>query len=190
MYTGSPVVYDSRNYLNLCDVKEQKGLLILHLNVRSLINKVELIRQILEDEKIDALCLTESWLTSYISDDLIKVDGYKILRKDRVNELGKRKGGEICIYVKDIYSTELLCTPCSGKDIEMLGFSLEGYKTGVTNCITIYRPPKGNVDIALGRLDQLITTIGPKGLLSLVIHGDFNINYMNKHCAWTKRLCA
>lgn len=51
------------------------------------------MRQILEDEKIDALCLTESWLTNYISDDLIKVDGYKILRKDRGNEICKKKGG-------------------------------------------------------------------------------------------------
>lgn len=74
-------------------MKNRKGLLILHLNIRSIVNKIELIRHLLNDEQIDALCLTESWLTDYVTDDLIHIDGYKILRKDREKDHGTRRGG-------------------------------------------------------------------------------------------------
>lgn len=163
-------------------------MLILHLNIRSLINKIELVRHLLQDETTDALCLSETWLTAQVPDELIYITGYKLWRGDRPTCSGKPRGGGVCVYVLEKYATAVLKTPRSNADIEMLGISIEGYRTGVINCITVYRPPKGDTETALMRLDQLVSMMRAEGQCNLLIHGDFNLNYLNGQCRIVKKL--
>ena len=65
-----------------------KGFKIAHLNVCSLRHKVDHVRILLNENDIDILCLTETWLDRNINDSDIKIDGYKISRLDKSYRYG------------------------------------------------------------------------------------------------------
>ena len=83
-----------------------KGLLITHLNIRSLWSKIDLARTTFNNTDVDVITLSETWLTDLINDELIDFDGYTVYRKDRnwTDDIGNlpKKGGGLCIYVKDV----------------------------------------------------------------------------------------
>ena len=60
-----------------------KGLKFVHLNVRSLVKKIDQVRTLLADAPLDVLTLSETWLTQYLSTQLFQLDGYKTFRLDR-----------------------------------------------------------------------------------------------------------
>ena len=67
---------------------------VVHYNVQSLVNKVELIEGELHD--FDVLCLTETWLDMRTLNDDLKLNGFRVpYRRDRP---GDNHGG-ICVYV-------------------------------------------------------------------------------------------
>ena len=61
------------------------------LNVASLTKYIDEIRLLLYDKKLDVLALNETRLDSSISDELLAIDGYDIIRADR-----NRNGGGVC----------------------------------------------------------------------------------------------
>ena len=71
-----------------------KGLRICHLNVRSLVNKIDEIRVFCETHLRHVLSLNETWLDSSISDSEIQLHGCSLVRRDKT----RRKGG-VLIYV-------------------------------------------------------------------------------------------
>lgn len=60
-----------------------KGLQIVHINIRSLLSKIDTLRIDLLESKIDVLCLTESWLHGRVADSMISIEGFQIVRNDR-----------------------------------------------------------------------------------------------------------
>jgi hypothetical protein len=68
-----------------------KSLSICHVNVQSLYLRIgyhrrkidEIHTTLVNEEKIDIICLSETWLDNNISDDDLKIPGYIIRRKDR-----------------------------------------------------------------------------------------------------------
>ena len=73
-------------------------------NVRSLLNKCDelqsSINHLNEYRNCCALVFTETWLRENISDSLVQVDGFNIIRADRcVATSGKEKGGGLRVYV-------------------------------------------------------------------------------------------
>ena len=59
--------------IELCDIK-YKGLNVVHLNIRSIIYKIDQIKMIISQAKIDILCLTESRLNPIVTDHELKTD--------------------------------------------------------------------------------------------------------------------
>ena len=55
---------------------------LAHLNVRSLVNKLDQLKIILSKAPFDILCLNETFCDGSISDEEIKLPGYEIIRKD------------------------------------------------------------------------------------------------------------
>ena len=53
------------------------------LNVASLVKHLDEIRLILLDKKLDVSAINETRLDSTISDRLVSIDGYNVLRADR-----------------------------------------------------------------------------------------------------------
>ena len=68
---------------------------VVHYNVQSILNKLDLIET--ELRHFDAISITESWLDQRTSDEDLKLNDYKLFRRDRV---GDNHGG-ICVYVRE-----------------------------------------------------------------------------------------
>jgi hypothetical protein len=69
------------------------------INARSLNNKLSELQYILRHDKLDVLCITETWLNPVTVDALI-TDGchYSVLRTDRVSP---HNGGGVCIITNN-----------------------------------------------------------------------------------------
>ena len=65
------------------------------LNIVSLPKKIDEIRYSMSNKHIDLIGFSETRLDSNISDNVIDLDGYDIVRKDR-----SRNGGGVCIYLR------------------------------------------------------------------------------------------
>ena len=67
-----------------CDyVSHLKGIILGHLNVCHLINKIDALTSLLTKSDIDILTISEAWLNSNIDDGEILIPGYYFLRQDR-----------------------------------------------------------------------------------------------------------
>jgi len=71
-----------------------------HLIVNRLFNKLDSVKELIDKYSFDILALSETWLTSEISDSEIYIKGYSIVRKDRQYS-PKACGGGVLIYVRD-----------------------------------------------------------------------------------------
>ena len=67
----------------------------LHINVNSLLSKIDELRDVVGHTKPAILGITESKLDSSVSDQEVDISGYSILRSDR-----NRYGGGVACYVR------------------------------------------------------------------------------------------
>ena len=92
-----PRLEESSNSSAACGIFEKSSIKgkfsVVHYNIQSLSNKVDIIESELRDS--DAICLTETWLDRRTSDETIKINGFNLYRRDRV---GDNHGG-ICVYI-------------------------------------------------------------------------------------------
>lgn len=73
-----------------------------HINIRSILPKIDQINRLLTDSNLDYLCVTESWLNPSTPTDLINIPGFKCYRRDR----DQGRGGSVLLYIKDIFKCE------------------------------------------------------------------------------------
>ena len=89
-------------YVNQIPIKTNKcsdNIVIKQINAQSLIPKLDEIKLLIENEDLEILCVSETWLQPNILDDLISIKNYNVFRND--NPLNSRGSGA-CIYVKNI----------------------------------------------------------------------------------------
>ena len=76
----------------------------ISFNARSLCNKLVELQYVLSSNEIDVACITETWLSNYISNSVIvPVTDFNIYRKDRDG-----RGGGVCIIVKSSVTYSVL----------------------------------------------------------------------------------
>lgn len=123
-------------------------------------------------------------------DSLISVNGYKHYRLDRrtLNKGGTtKKGGGIILYVKEGHSVVVHSNlSCLDKDLEVIIISCKIGNHKKINLTAVYRPPTGNLQHALDKLEIIINTIryGTSG--EAVVIGDMNIDLLNRNMYTTK----
>jgi len=149
-----------------------RGMHFLHLNVNSLLNKIDEVRQIVNASNVSIFGLTETKLDSSVYDSEISIDGYTLIRKDR-----NRHGGgvacyvknSICFNIKNIFSNEI-----ENVFIDILLPKTKPFTVGV-----FYRPPN-SVDFLKDVEEDFLKLLPETN--DLFILGDFNINvlYNNK----------
>ena len=114
----------SKLYLCSDSYHKSKGMSVIHLNVRSIVGKMFLIKLICDLYKPDFLCLTESWLNSSHTNFEIGINNYRIHRKDRTNN---RRGGGILVYEK--LDSNFVCNEIivnnENTDIEFISFEVK-----------------------------------------------------------------
>lgn len=153
------------------DIKKYRGLSIAHININGIYTKRNQIKLLLEETDIDILAVSETHLHSGIDDGEITVEGYELLRRDRVSDTG---WGGVLIYHK---------TPLNGiefdinvNDLEMLWIecTVKSQKI-LVSCL--YQPPR-NKKTFLAKFDQIMDVVNQKRT-NFAILGDFNIDLIS-----------
>ena len=85
------------------DFKSKSGLKFVHLNVRSLVPKMDMVRIWVKSTNADILIISETWLTKSITDESINIAGYNVFRTDR-----PKKGGGVAIFVKSRFRASIV----------------------------------------------------------------------------------
>nr|CAH7767511.1 unnamed protein product [Callosobruchus chinensis] len=106
----------------------------------------------------------------YVHDDAVKVNGYRIVRKDR-----QGRGGGVAMYVKENIRYEIFNAETLTFKILALSFKLNGLKFMAA---VIYKPPGfGNMDSFFSEFDETVAMMHLK-CDRLILTGDFNINML------------
>ncbi len=117
---------------------KKKGLHLLHLNTRSLLNKVDEVHALAVSTNAAVLGVSETWLDETITDAEVNITGYVLERRDR-----RRDGGGVCVYIrKDIVFNRH--SELETEDMEFLAIDVILPKTKPILIGMCYRPPKDN----------------------------------------------
>ncbi len=113
---------------------------VIHLNIRSLRNNVYLIqhRELVCSAKFDIITIYETWLNTSVTSAEVNLDGYKLIRLDRLH----KRGGGVCAYIRKDFQVVVLkdLSYISERNFHQLWISVQGKKTeSVVVCVT-YHP--------------------------------------------------
>ena len=168
---------------------------LVHLNIRSLVNKIDLFKTTFHDSNVHVLGLSETWLTNAIPDPLVEIPGYTIYRNDRMyndhSGIHIKKGGGTCLFILDKlngYVDEMENMSNSNEHVEgqWVELKLENEKN-VIFIGNIYRPPQGNVKVFLDYLEECLEKLDYIHK-DIVIMGDINIDFRDRKFDGTKEL--
>ena len=147
---------------------------VCHINVQSLcarqFAKLEELKNTIFESKIDIACFTETWLDGSISDTMIEVNGFTLIRNDR------NHGGGITVYIRKGLPFRLLSKSLNeGGLTEFLIF--EVFVGGDRMLMAVYYNPP-NIDCS----DLLRAHFNEFSLnyASTYFIGDFNTDPLNE----------
>ena len=146
-----------------------KELHLIHLNINSLLSKIDELRNIAKCSFAAVIGITETKLdnTVYVSE--VTIDGYSFVRNDR-----NRKGGGVACYIRSniCYSRKT----CLSDNLENIFIDLLFPKTKPISVGILYKPPSQT-----RFLEQMVTEFESLELNNeLYILGDFNIDLLFK----------
>ena len=135
-------------------------------NTRSIVNKPSLLQSLVSSKNLDIACITETWLSSSVSDYEIAPHGYNIFRQDR-----NSCGGGVLIAVSDRFPSRLIL---ASDLIEMVVVEVYLSPKVVIGCV--YIPPSCCDSY---RSDVLSTLHSMAFTCDYIICGDFNAPDIN-----------
>jgi Reverse transcriptase (RNA-dependent DNA polymerase)/Endonuclease-reverse transcriptase len=139
-----------------------------YTNARSIINKRHELELYVLGEQPDIIGVTETWALENIENSELNLDGYTMLRKDRM--VGdKSRGGGVLLYIKNSWNANARddLTDANFPESVWCDLKIGEDKTLVGIC---YRPP-GNNKI---QDEALIKMMGKASEEKLLLMGDFN----------------
>lgn len=117
-----------------------------HLNVCSIFNKCEEVKNLIFEEQLDIFCATETNLNNDMTLNTLK--NYNIIRTDRdLEKVGKKSGGGVAIFSQKHLSVDEFNFKCK-TEIDYISFiEYTGIKVKIDNhktlaIVCIYRPPE------------------------------------------------
>ena len=139
---------------------------LIHLNINSLLPKIDELRDIAKRTKPAVIGILESKLDCTVFDPEIYIDNYEILRFDR-----NRHGAGVACYIRSDISYKL--NSFLPNEIENITFDILMPNTKPITVGIIYRPPNQSkfLDIFKENLPKLNTSYR-----EIYFLGDFNIN--------------
>ena len=155
---------------DIWDPFKKRGLHFLHLNVNSLLPKIDEVKYIAEKSNAAVIGITETKLDDSVRDPEISINRYDIIRNDR-----NRKGGGVACYIcQNICYNSKNVFPST---VEKVFFDIILPKTKPFCVGIFYRPPNQygfleNINLGFSKLRQETNDI--------FVMGDMNINiYVN-----------
>lgn len=174
--------YSEKMSFSVDYVKQQKGLKLMHVNARSLLQHFDELVVTFLDGYFDVVVFSESWLHANCTDSLIHVPGYSHYRHDRQVSTRSgvtKRGGGIIIYVRD--GIEVKTWPnldISDGDLECISLTCKQGMRRNLNLTAVYRPPTGRVQSATDRLESIVENIRSTTSGDSFVVGDLNIDLL------------
>ena len=169
----------SNTIINSHHINNSKNpLSILHINARSIFNKMNTLELLCEQFKyfFNLIIVTESWLTDDTA-KLINLNNYNFVYKNRAERLG----GGVGIFVKHgLEFTVIDDDGFEGIGIDTICINIRSthlHNRFEIRIIAIYRPPNSNFDQFINCLELKLQSI--KAPKEAYIIGDFNINLLD-----------
>lgn len=140
-------------------------------NVRSLTKNFPEFKAFLLRKGYDIVGVSETWLTSNVSNNLLNIDGYRFIRKDRPS-----RGGGIAVYLRSDWNCELLRGNVSEYLEEIwlkISIKKRTYLFG-----SLYRPPAGSIPYFLELMEDSLSEFLPT-CSEIICGGDINLDLLN-----------
>ena len=161
---GPPVKLSVENFTR------SRGLKIAHLNVRSLMPKLDSLKILFENKPFDVFTVSETWLKPSILDNEIHLPGYSCVRSDRLGKVG----GGCLAYVRD--GIPYRPRPDLGtSSTESCVVEISRPKCKRLLIWTIYRAPDLNMESFVQDLDTSLSALPDN--IELILLGDLNVNF-------------
>ena len=155
---------------------QRKGMHMIHLNARSLVNKIPELKIIAQKTRAAVIGISETWFDDTITDAEIAISGYSVLRHDR-----NREGGGVCAYIRN----DIAFNPrqeLQNNYTETIWFDLLLPKSKPIVVGVCYRPPE-DPDF-LSHFECCISKI--RSDCEVMIMGDFNVDFFKQNCSLYK----
>ena len=170
----------------------EKGVKILHVNVRSIFRKLAQLDQLYKN--VDFLTCSETWLDARYPDNILILENMSIFRQDRVSGIYdytiKNFGGGICLYVHSKYTdfTEIHTNgTTTTKDFEILTVLISKPTFRNLAIITVYKPPSGKIEKLIVYLKLLMKNIDTTKR-EVWILGNLNIDWLKRDAPDTAKI--
>lgn len=166
--------YDIENIKNYStSLKHKFPFTLMHINCRSILNKINEIKFISEILKINLFAVTESWLQDD-SAKLISMDGFTFEHKARNNS---KKGGGVGFLIENSIRYEVIeITTPEYNTFEYLAIKVLIDNAKNISLICVYRPPGTPIDLFNSEFDSLLNNNVFQN--NVIIMGDLNINLL------------
>jgi len=159
-------------------LKTKNSLNIIHINIRSLLNKIALLKSFIIKTNTHIILLSETWLNCDISSEMVKLPGFKLFRNDRskLDESGNIKtGGGVAIYVKCGLPVKVLSHSNHNDDIEFIIAETKiNNETILLGSVYFSKPAAYKLTPFMKELDKFSSKFN-----NIIIGGDFNIDIID-----------
>ena len=142
------------------------------LNVNSLITKIDEIRLLVKNEKIDILAINETNIDHKIDDRLISLEDFSLCRYDR-----SRQGGGIALYVRNTVRFKPR-EDLPNKSLELICIEVEPPNSNPFIVIAWYRSPS-EPNSCFDSLHENLSFLDGEGK-EIIILGDTNCDFCHR----------
>ena len=150
-----------------------RGFRVSHLNVRSMVNKMDEIRLLIQSKPFDIFTVSETWLTPSILDSEVSLSGYTLVRQDR----NYKRGGGTAIFVRDGIPYKHR-TDLSDEKVETCWVEINRAKCKKMFVCCAYRAPDFCCDSFIDHLNASLAKLPVDSQIALL--GDFNADFLSK----------
>ena len=152
---------------------------MVHYNVQSIVNKIEILSA--ELREFDILAFSETWLNPSVKNDILLIDSYR--EPERKDRQGDSHGG-VMIYVKDSIHYK------RRHDLEPFGIECIWIEMVLRHKHVLfglyYRPPNSDSNYAT-IIENSIHLAVDTGIRDIILTGDFNYNMLKTSTA--RKIC-
>ena len=120
---------------NLDSIPNKRGFKMAFLNIVSLPRKIDEIRYSMSNKFIDLIAFNETRLDSSITNGIIHLNDYDLIRKDR-----SRNGGGVCIYLRSSINYKIR-DDLVPSELEAVCVEIIKPHSKPFLVLTVYRPP-------------------------------------------------
>ena len=177
MYEDTSIYVSPKDLNDLTNQLPRERFSFLHVNCRSMKNKLDDLTILLRQSRARILAVTETWLDENSSKG-IEIPGFHFVFQNR----DMKRGGGVGFFIDERikYSTlDASLWNTSVTSFELLLISMECQKTGNFLVGVIYRPPDTNLHSFNIEFRNLLNCLVKRNM-NILLMGDFNIDFLSR----------